>query len=499
MNTMTVWVRLIALLGLVTASACHAPSAPTAPTSSFTQGQTDFEGRVRSEARRLTIPGIAYAAVQDSNLLASGELTTGTGPGVSLTTARRFASVTKAFTAVLLMRAVEQRRLSLDDSVSKWIPEFRDTPAITVRHLAAHVSEGVPGTEYVYGTNRYARLGEILRQAYQAASYEAALRREIIEPAGLTWHDSPDLGAHAALISTVADVARFVGALQRNTLISGESLNVMATPYVSKTGSTLPVGVGVFTQQVGGQRVVWSFGQDDPDYGSALLLMIPERQLALVMLANTDELSDPFRLLMGNIRTSPFATAFLDSFAPDLARDISTRDRASQELLVAVATGDEGTAVSRFTAIAANDPPRSDDFALHFAAAQLTPQLPAAYCQSLDARITQAHPNNRWALLMSGSIQSTLGNLETTMQRYESLLKLPNQQQDGLARLFRAWSYLGLANALQKSHPERAREYVRQGLETGVTGDTRGELLSLDAQLGQERGEKALRTAPRAP
>lgn len=39
---------------------------------------------------------------------------------------------------------------------------IRGSAEITVRHLAAHVSEGTPGTEHVYATQRYAKHGPIL-------------------------------------------------------------------------------------------------------------------------------------------------------------------------------------------------------------------------------------------------------------------------------------------------------------------------------------------------
>jgi CubicO group peptidase (beta-lactamase class C family) len=446
--------------------------------------EQDFRARVQQRAEQLTIPGIAYAVVRNGRIDTWGRIRSGDGPALTADTELRFASVTKAFTAVLLMRAVEQRRLSLDDSASRWLPEFKDRPEITVRHLAAHVSEGDPGAEYVYSSGRYSKLGEILKQAFGASSFEAALRREVIDKATMAWYPSPDLGAHAALVSTVMDVGRFAEALQKHTLVSRKSFDLMTTPFVSKAGATQPVGVGFFSQVIGGERVVWSFGQDDPDYGSALLLMIPKRRLALVLLANTDELSNPFRLLMGNIRTSPFATAFFDAYAPDLAADIDARDRDIADMLALLAAGDEPGVVSRFSALAERDPlARAGDFGLQFIVAMLAPRLPRGFCESVDANVTAAHARNRWALLMSGGIQSALGNAPLALERYQALLELPNQEQDGLARLFRAWAYSGMATAVRAADPAKARHYVDEGLATGVTGGTRDALLQLQQAL----------------
>jgi CubicO group peptidase (beta-lactamase class C family) len=464
------WIRGLAVVGLVMGAPAWADA--------------QFEARITERATQLTIPGIAYAVIRDGKVIERSQVKTGDGAALTTSTPLRLASVTKAFTAVLLMRAVEAGKLSLDDSVSKWLPDFRDRPEIRVRHLAAHVSEGVPGTEYVYATQRYAKLGEILRQVYGTQSFEAALRREVIEPAGLGWHDSPDLGAHAALVSTVDDVAKFAAALQANQLVSKKSFDVMAQPFRSSTGAELPVGVGFFSQVIGGERVVWSFGQDDPDYSSALLLMLPKRRLALVMLANTDELSNPFRLLMGNVRTSPFATAFLDVYAPDVARDIGSRDREVTDILAALASGQAPRAIQGFSALAAgNAPVSADDFALHFVAGVLAAELPKAFCEKLDAAVIGAHARNRWALLMSGGINTQLGERDVALRRYETLLGLPNQEPDGLWRLFQAWAYTGSAAAVKDVDPKRAHEYIEAGLATGVTGGTREGLLQMQKEL----------------
>ena len=463
-----------------TLMAAQAAAAPPA----LEKARGTFEDSVRRAATDLTIPGIAYAVVYDGRVIQSGEIKTGDGPALTVTTPLRFASVTKAFTAVLLMRAIEAKKLALDDSVSKWLPEFRDRPGILVRHLAAHVSEGIPGTEFVYGTQRYAKLGEILRLAYGAESFETALRREVFEPAGLSWNDSPDLGAHAALVSTVSEVAKFAGALQSNRLIAKRSFDVMTTPFKSAAGNTLPAGVGFFSQQIGGERVVWSFGQDDPDYSSALLLSLPKRRLSLVMLANTDELSNPFRLLMGDVRTSPFATAFLDSYAAEIGAAVGKRERETSAMLAALASGRAPDAIRSFSALAErNEPVSGDDFALHFLAGALAAELPAAFCEKLDTAVMGAHPRNRWVLLMSGGINSALGKRELALSRYETLLALPNQEPDGLWKLFQAWSYTGSAVAVKDVDRARARQYVEKGLATGVTGGTRNDLLRLRESL----------------
>jgi len=56
------------------------------------------------------------------------------------------ASATKSFTAVAVMRLVQEGRLELDDSIAEHLPDVpKDCRTITVRHLLQHTS-GIPGS-----------------------------------------------------------------------------------------------------------------------------------------------------------------------------------------------------------------------------------------------------------------------------------------------------------------------------------------------------------------
>ena len=469
--------RLLPVIAaLLACSRCGAP-AQLSPDRAF-------EASLRRLGAELTIPGMAFAVVSNGQVVHSGELSgDGSRPALTIDTPLRFASITKALTAVALLRAVDRGVLSLDDRLVEWLPEFNGDVHVTVRHVAAHVSEGIPGTEYVYGSSRYARLAAVLTKAFKAKRFEDVLREEVLTPAGMTWRDSPHLGAHAGLVSTVRDMALFVQALQNDRLLSPGHFENMTTPFVSAAGMRMPAGVGFFSQQVGDERIVWSFGQDDPDHSSALLLMLPERRLALVLLANTDELSNPFRLLMGDVRYSPFATAFLDAFAPHVARFIGERERLGQAALVSLWNGDRTAASQKFREFARMQAGGPDDVVTHFIAGSVADPETRGYAEILDSAVTAAHPANRWVLLLSAGLNSRLERFDVAARRYEAILALRNQEPDGLASLFRAWSYTGLARIHRPTDPNRALQYVEQGLATGVTGDTRNGLVDLQKQL----------------
>jgi hypothetical protein len=124
-------------------------------------------------------------------------------------------------------------------------------------------------------------------------------------------------------------------------------------------------------------------------------------------------------------------------------------------------------------------PPRGDDLVPHSIATMLGDPESKAFSEALDRAVMAAHPANRWALLMSGGLHEGLGHKETAEQRYKAILGLQNQDQDGLATLFRAWAYTGLARVNRASDRQLALKYIEQGLATGVTGGTRDDLVAL--------------------
>src|SRR5215210_8379568 len=129
----------------------------------------------------------------------------------------RIASVTKAFTAAVVMELVEEGALSLDDTVEQWTPGLlAEGDSITVRHLLGHTSglpdytkdenffeafvagEDLPpqqlvsfvsseplafepGTKYEYSDTDNIVLGMIV-EAASGRSYEQDLRSRVLDP-----------------------------------------------------------------------------------------------------------------------------------------------------------------------------------------------------------------------------------------------------------------------------------------------------------------------------
>jgi CubicO group peptidase (beta-lactamase class C family) len=136
--------------------------------------------------------------------------------GVPNTVDTRFAiaSITKRFTSVILQHLFDEKKLSPDDPLSKWVPDFPSASAITVRQLMLHRSgvqdpaklRGIirqnytaaevveqlkseplaskPGEVYSYTTANYAILADVIERV-TGKTYAAVVRKYVYDPAGM--------------------------------------------------------------------------------------------------------------------------------------------------------------------------------------------------------------------------------------------------------------------------------------------------------------------------
>ncbi|MEA3105852.1 MAG: hypothetical protein QOI88_457 [Gammaproteobacteria bacterium] len=165
------------------------------------------------------IPGLVWGVVIDQRLAhvaASGVQDRGTKVPVSSATVFRIASMTKSFTALAILKLRDAGKLSLEDPVAKWLPEFahmplptRDSAPLRIRQLLSHsaglpednpwgdqqlaASEAdltkwllrglpfstAPGTRYEYSNYAFGLLGRIVAKA-SGIPYESYVQREIL-------------------------------------------------------------------------------------------------------------------------------------------------------------------------------------------------------------------------------------------------------------------------------------------------------------------------------
>jgi CubicO group peptidase (beta-lactamase class C family) len=175
----------------------------------------------RAYAVDAKIPGMIWGVVIDdrlSHLESFGVRDLSSREKVASDTAFRIASMTKSFTALAILKLRDEGKLSLEDPVSRWIPELsrmqlptRDAPEISVRQLMSHsagfpednpwadqqlsatdetldewLEKGIPfstppGTRYEYSNYAFGLLGRIVTRA-SGMPYERYMRENVLAP-----------------------------------------------------------------------------------------------------------------------------------------------------------------------------------------------------------------------------------------------------------------------------------------------------------------------------
>jgi len=302
------------------------------PSLKFTEELQEFKSYFQ-------IPGIAAAIERDGKIIYQqgfGFSDLEQQTPVDSTTLFPVASLTKVFSGVLLMKLVEQEKLSLDTPVNTYLPEFGIPDAILIKHVLSHTSQGDIGEQFYY-SSRFGLLTPILEEA-GGKPFAQLMEEEILKPAKLEHtfllNDSTQIGQQefsfakpyiiddgvqegfvdygystaAGIVSNLQDMMRFNTALDNNTLISEASKKLMFTAV----GPEIPYGYGIFNQEFNGVNMVWAYGQYD--CYSSLLLKIPSEKITLTLFANNNLMSDPPRLIYGDVTNSLSALSFLKNY-----------------------------------------------------------------------------------------------------------------------------------------------------------------------------------------
>jgi CubicO group peptidase (beta-lactamase class C family) len=248
------------------------------------------------------------------------------------------ASLTKLYSAVLVMKLKEQGKLSLEDPVNAYLDSSSLNDSIQIKHLLSHTSQGQIGRQFFY-SSRFGLLTSVLQKA-SGKAFDQLMQDEIIHPlelqktfllkdsTGLTPHLAApymleegiaagfiDYGysASAGLVSNPRDLHKMIIGLDVGKLIEEHSKELMFTGI----SPDLPYAYGAFKQQVEGVDVIWVYGQYD--CYSSLLLKVPSKNLTLSLMANNSLMSDPARLIMGDVMSSLFAISFLKNYVFEYA------------------------------------------------------------------------------------------------------------------------------------------------------------------------------------
>jgi CubicO group peptidase (beta-lactamase class C family) len=171
---------VLAALSTVVAAPLEAQSLP--------QTDADLDSFIVERMATANIMGVAAAVIVDRKVVwmkGYGFADYARTRPFTPQTVMDVASITKPFTGVAMMRAVQEGRLSLDADINKYLPfrvinPHRPNAPITLRHLATHTSGitdrwEVYRTSYRYGGERPVPLGDFLADYFmvEGANYSS--------------------------------------------------------------------------------------------------------------------------------------------------------------------------------------------------------------------------------------------------------------------------------------------------------------------------------------
>lgn len=210
----------------------------------------------------------------------------------------QIASLTKPFTSAIILQLQEQHKLSVQDKLSKYIPDYPDGDHITIENLLTHTSgiagyndeafmeknatkhlktdtlialiknlqpDFKPGEKYKYSNSNYILLGSIIEKI-TGKSYYSTVRENIFQPLGMNHSgfdfvslknadqatgylrltskqkkpapvvDSSVTYAAGSVYSTVGDLYKWDRALYTNKIVHDSSLQKAFTPFKNNYG-----------------------------------------------------------------------------------------------------------------------------------------------------------------------------------------------------------------------------------------------------------------------
>ncbi|MEV7883726.1 serine hydrolase domain-containing protein [Streptomyces sp. NPDC002817] len=289
-------------------------------------------------------PSLVAAVVRGGRAVWHGSRTSVDGHGPDENVQYRIGSITKTFTAVLVLRLRDEGLLDLGDPLDKHLPGTGAGEA-TIAELLAHTAglaaespgpwwERSPGSlrpeltdvlgeqpflhpggrRFHYSNPGYTLLGALVEEL-RGASWEDVLRREVLEPLGLDstsaqpraphaggwavhpWADvmlpepTEDLGRMAPagqLWSTTGDLAKFAAFLAKgdDRVLGAETVREMRTPAAPAEAADVvdgaTYGLGMQVQSRGGRLLVGHSGSL-PGFLANLTISVADDVAAVVL------------------------------------------------------------------------------------------------------------------------------------------------------------------------------------------------------------------------
>ncbi len=295
------------------------------------------------------VPSASVAIVRDGKIVfakAYGDQGPGIAKGPDAAAKYQIASISKQFTAAAILLLEDEGKLSLDDKVSKWVPDITDADQITIRQLLSHTAgiqdywpqdydfaamekpvtpqqildrwakkplDFAPGTAWQYSNTGYVVAGMIVEKASGMKLLDF-LQKRIFKPLGIAAMDQdyaigkgfPQgthrfalgpvrparpaahgwLWAAGELAMSASDLAKWDIARIDRKVLTTEDWATQETPVLLTNGANTHYGLGVSVSERGGAKTV-EHGGEAVGFLSDNFVM-PDKRFAVVALVNAD-------------------------------------------------------------------------------------------------------------------------------------------------------------------------------------------------------------------
>jgi D-alanyl-D-alanine carboxypeptidase len=341
------------LLFVAIGSACLLPASAWAGPPATQASIAGYTEHMMADFYHADAPGAAVLVARGDEVLyrgARGLADVQTGARLTPDSVFRIGSVSKQFAAAGLLKLVEAGKLSLNDPLSKFVPDFPNGKHITVLELLNHTSgvkdythiaawrngpldkdmstaqliatfkdakpDFAPGADWAYDNSGYALIGAVI-EAVSGQSWHAYLRSALFEPLGLThtgYGADPKFiaqqvhgysleegkvvpakvismtipNAAGGLVSTVDDLLKWNRALHEGHVLKSATYTKMITPVGKAIEANY--GFGIELQTVQGQSMLEHSGGI---FGfESMLEYVPGPDITVVVLQNNDSNDD---------------------------------------------------------------------------------------------------------------------------------------------------------------------------------------------------------------
>lgn len=309
-----------------------------------------LDDRIRSIMEERHIPGAAVAVVQNGKVVrikGYGVATLEFNVPVTTETVFEIGSVSKQMTAAGIMLLVQDGKVSLDEKISKYLPNTPEAWSnVTVRHLLTHTSgvksyssldgfglsermtmadfikklsphplEFTPGERNIYSNSGFNLLAYII-ETQSGKKYLDFMRERIFIPLGMTktgdrdpqfviplrangyeWRQDryvgrdgnlTDLMGAGSIVSTINDMTKWEAALRGERLLNAQSKKEIWTQFTFNNGKLSPYGLGWRISDVRGNKLIGHTGQT-AGFGAAIFRYV-DSDVTVIALTNLGEI-----------------------------------------------------------------------------------------------------------------------------------------------------------------------------------------------------------------